>query len=356
MRRKFTWILLIVLAAAIKLFSFFPQQVERLYATGLFPGIARCLRMLFGWIPFSIGDVIYILAGLYCVQKAVVLGRLLLKKQMTRRALAMVARKIAFACLLVYILFNLLWGLNYNRVPMAKQMGLSLAPYSTQSLQLVAQALVDTLNSFDSTHMAPRQQLNSKKILFREAIQTYALAKNEYPLLSYQTSSVKPSIFSYAGNYIGFSGYYNPFTGEAQTNTTVPAFVQPFTTCHEIGHQLGYAKENEANFAGFLSCRLSRNPAFRYSVYFDMYSYVISEMNKRDSVLAQGFTSRLHNNVREDYKAIRAFFRRYENPFGSVVWRLYANYLRANQQPSGLNSYNEVVAMLVAFYKKYRSV
>lgn len=356
MRHKFTWILLIVLAAAIKLFSFFPQQVERLYATGLFPGIARFLRMLFGWIPFSIGDMIYILAGLYCVQKAVVFGRLLLKKQMTRRALAMVARKIAFVCLLVYILFNLLWGLNYNRVPMAKQMGLSLAPYSTQSLQLVAQALVDTLNSFDSTNMTPRQQLDSKKVLFGEAIQTYALAKTEYPLLNYRTSSVKPSIFSYAGNYIGFSGYYNPFTGEAQTNTTVPAFVQPFTTCHEIGHQLGYAKENEANFAGFLSCRLSRNPAFRYSVYFDMYSYVISEMNKRDSVLAQGFTSRLHNNVREDYKAIRAFFRRYENPFGSVVWRLYANYLRANQQPSGLNSYNEVVAMLVAFYKKYRSV
>lgn len=347
---------MIILAIAIKLFSFFPAQVESIYATGLFPQIARTLRFLFGWVPFSIGDVLYTVAGLYCFQKAFRFGKLLVRKQLRRRELVLISQKLAFVCLIVYISFNLLWGLNYNRVPMARQLGLSVSPYSTQNLQAVAKALVDTLNSFDSTNGELRQELQSKKILFREALQTYEQVRHSYPLLTYQTSSVKPSIFSYAGNYIGFSGYYNPFTGEAQTNTTVPSFVQPFTTCHEIGHQLGYAKENEANFAGFLSCRASSNPAFRYSVYFDMYSYVISEMRKRDSLQANSFTSQLHNNVKRDYKEIRAFFQRYENPFGSVVWQLYANYLRANQQPSGLNSYNEVVAMLVAFYKKYRFI
>lgn len=356
MRSRSVWILLIGLAAAIKVFSFFPQQVERLYATGLFPHIARTLRLLFGWIPLSIGDVLYILAGFYCLRKVFTVTRLFFEKQLSGRLLVFFAQKIVLVCLTVYIAFNLLWGLNYNRIPMAQQLGLSLSPYSTQTLEVVARALVDTLNSFDSTNLAPRRQLDLKKELFREAGQTYALAKEWYPLLNYQTSSVKPSLFSYAGNYIGFTGYYNPFTGEAQTNTTVPSFIQPFTTCHEIGHQLGYAKENEANFAGFLSCRASGNPAFRYSVYFDMYSYVISEMGKRDSLLAQRFTSQLHGNVRADYREIRAFFLRHENPFGAVIWRLYANYLRANQQPSGLNSYNEVVAMLVAFYKKNRFI
>ena len=356
MKSKFTWILLLTLAAAIKLFSFFPAQVERLYARGLFPLLARTLRILFGWVPFSIGDVLYIIAGLYCLRKGFAVVRLFLDKQLSGRLLVRFFQRIVFICLTIYIAFNLLWGLNYNRIPMAQQLGLSLSPYSTQTLEVVAKALVDTLNSFDSTDPAPRRQLDSKRMLFRETVQTYALAKEQYPLLNYQTNSIKSSLFSYAGNYIGFTGYYNPFTGEAQTNTTVPSFVQPFTTCHEIGHQLGYAKENEANFAGFLSCRVSGNPAFRYSVYFDMYSYVISEMGKRDSLLAQRFTGQLHNNVREDYKEIRAFFRRHENPFGAVVWRLYANYLRANQQPSGLHSYNEVVAMLVAFYKKHRFI
>ncbi len=69
-------------------------------------------------------------------------------------------------------------------------------------------------------------------------------------------------MYSYLGNYLGFTGYYNPFTGEAQVNTTVPLFVQPFTTCHEIGHQLGYAKENEANFAGYLAAKSSPDAGF----------------------------------------------------------------------------------------------
>ena len=56
-----------------------------------------------------------------------------------------------------------------------------------------------------------------------------------------------------------FLGYYNPFTGEAQVNTNVPAFVIPFTTCHEMAHQIGYASESEASFVGFLVIRNSNN-------------------------------------------------------------------------------------------------
>ncbi len=356
MRRKSTWIFLTCLAVAIKLFSLSPSLVERVYSTRFFPLIAQALRLLFGWIPFSIGDVLYTLTGLYLLRKIFYFVRLAIRKQLTRPLLLQTGEKLLFACLVIYIAFNLLWGLNYNRISMADQVGLSLNPYSTQNLQVVAGVLVGKLNAFDSAQQDERAKLEQRKFLFGEAVNAYTLAGNQYPLLRYGFVSVKPSIFSYAGNYIGFSGYYNPFSGEAQTNTTVPAFVQPFTTCHEIGHQLGYAKENEANFAGFLSARLSTDPAFRYSVYFDMYSYVESELFRRDSVLARTFNERLHHNVREDYRTIRVFYRRYENPFGEAVWKLYAHYLRANQQPSGLNSYNEVVAMLVAFYRKYRSI
>lgn len=354
--RSNTWIVPASLAVAIKIFSFFPYLVERIYSTGIFPVAAQTLRLLFGWIPFSIGDIFYITAGVYLLRKMFLFTSLAIKKQLTGKLFIRIIQKVVFTCLLIYVLFNLLWGLNYNRIPMAQQVGLQLHPYSTQNLQAVAKALVNKLNSFDSAKQISRLQLSNNKALFQEAVYTYTLAQHQYPLLKYASVSVKPSLFSYAGNYIGFTGYYNPFSGEAQTNTTIPAFVQPFTTCHEIGHQLGYAKENEANFAGFLSARLSADPDFRYSVYFDMYSYVMSEMVKRDSAGARGFNEQLHNNVKEDFKALRAFYRRYENPFGVVIWKLYAHYLRANQQPSGLNSYNEVVAMLVAFYSKYRFI
>jgi hypothetical protein len=78
-------------------------------------------------------------------------------------------------------------------------------------------------------------------------------------------------LWGWLGNYVGFTGYYNPFTGEAQVNTTVPKFLQPFTASHEVAHQLGYAKEMEANFVGYLAASHSTDTLFRYSVYLDLF-------------------------------------------------------------------------------------
>jgi hypothetical protein len=33
--------------------------------------------------------------------------------------------------------------------------------------------------------------------------------------------------------------------------------------------------------------------------------------------------------------------------------KIYGNYLRANEQPAGLKSYNEVVAMLIGYRRKF---
>ena len=136
-------------------------------------------------------------------------------------------------------------------------------------------------------------------------------------------------------------------------NTTIPAFIQPFTTCHEIGHQLGYAKEHEANFAGYLAAKSSVDPAVRYSVYFDLYTYAAGELYIRDSTLLLPLRNRLRPDIRKDYNELREFFARYENPFEPIVRRIYGRYLRANGQPQGMMSYDEVVGWLVAYTKKY---
>jgi hypothetical protein len=201
--------------------------------------------------------------------------------------------------------------------------------------------------------MLNRKELSIKRQLFNESVASYQLTESGFPFLAYRTASLKPSIYSYLGNYLGFSGYYNPFSGEAQVNTTIPAFVQPFVSCHEIGHQLGFAKENEANFAGFLSARGSINPAFRYSVYFDMYSYALSELYRRDSTGAKQIHQSLDPQVRKDYATMQQFFGRFQNPVEPIIRALYGRYLKANDQPGGLRSYNQVVAMLVAYKRKY---
>ena len=131
-------------------------------------------------------------------------------------------------------------------------------------------------------------------------------------------------------------------------NTTVPIFIQPFTTCHEMGHQLGYAKENEANFAGYLSAKSSRDPAFRYSAYFDLYIYAASELYERDSTMLKPIREELKPVVREDFKDLRRFLDQYKNPLEPYIRRLYGRYLKANNQPQGIQTYNEVTAWMIA--------
>lgn len=352
-KKNKTLVILLAVAVIIKLFSLFPNAVERYYTHGLYSFTSAVQRALLGWIPFSIGDLLYGAAVLFLLYKLYDLIKRLFRKQTNRQYWTGGARLLAAIFLWVYISFNILWGLNYNRHGIAAELGLQVDKYSKEDLVAVMHTITDRLYALDSAGRLNRQSLYKKRTLFKGAVNAYDSLSPHHKGISYPFQSVKPSLYSYLGNYLGFSGYYNPFSGEAQVNTTMPVFVQPFTTCHEIGHQLGYAKENEANFAGYLAAKSSSDAAFRYSVYFDLYSYSWYYLYRQDSVLAKQFNLALPVGVKKDYAALRDFLLRHRNPVEAVIDKLYGQYLKANQQPSGKLSYNEVIAWLIAYYKKY---
>lgn len=353
LRRKIAWICLVVLATGIKTLSFFPPVVETVYSTGLYPLIARCQRLLFGWIPFSIGDIFYMLLICGLLYGLVLLVRRTLRRQFSRTWLLSRLGRLLFVVLLVYVLFNGLWGLNYDRLGVADQLRLDVEPYSTNDLNWLVGRIAQRLNELDSPARADRGRLEHSRAVFDGAVGSYAYLVARDPRFVYHNPSIKPSLFGWLDNYMGFGGYYNPFTGEAQVNTDVPVFTQPFTTCHEMGHQLGYAKENEANFVGYLSARSSMDPAFRYSVYFDLYLYAAGELYLRDSNLVKPIREGLHHDIRQDYRDLQQFNRKFVNPFEPVIRKMYGSYLRANRQPQGMKTYDEVTAWLIAYGRKY---
>lgn len=252
----------------------------------------------------------------------------------------------------IYCAFNLLWGLNYNRYGIEYQLNLETPQYDDQDLIIVTSQLADKMNALQPASVSPRQLLKRKKRLFGGAVDAYRSLQKTNKLFEYRHASIKPSLYSYLGNYLGFTGYYNPFTGEAQVNTTVPLFVRPFTTCHEIGHQLGYAKEGEANFAAYLSAASSTDSAFLYSVYFEMYAYAARYLYYSDSLALRKINEGLSEPVKGDIRELRAFLKKYDTPIETAIDRLYAQFLKANEQPMGKMSYNEVVSMLIAYYRK----
>ena len=96
------------------------------------------------------------------------------------------------------------------------------------------------------------------------------------------SSSVKNSLFSTPLSYMGFGGYINPFTLEAQINTNIPAIQIPTTICHEIAHQIGYSAENEANFIGILASVNSNNKLVKYSGNVLALRYLLNELYQVD--------------------------------------------------------------------------
>jgi uncharacterized protein DUF3810 len=351
--RNRTLLILIAAAITIKIFSLDSAAVEKYYSTGLYPYIASLQRIIFGWIPFSIGDIFYTLAGLWLIRQLILLIRKIKNKTADSIYLKKIIKRFARISLTVYIAFNFLWGLNYNRYGIDYQMQLNKLDYSDSDLVNVTRQLAYRLNSLQPVATGERKKLYHKKSLFSGAVHAYRMLSLNNPILKYSFASIKPSIYSYLGNYLGFTGYYNPFSGEAQVNTTVPVFIRPFTTCHEIGHQLGYAKESEANFSGFLSATSSDDPAFLYSVYFDMYAYAAKYLYFSDSTALYRINKTLSAGVKEDIKELREFSRKYSTPVETAIDKLYSEYLKANEQPSGKMSYNEVVALLIAYHKKY---
>ncbi|MEP7238741.1 MAG: DUF3810 domain-containing protein [Ferruginibacter sp.] len=349
-------LVLVLIAVFIHFYSNDSTRVENQYATGIYPAISRFLRYLFGWLPFSIGDVLYGLAIIWLTWKLIKGIRSLFKKQVTRQSFAAGAGKALRIILIIYIIFNAFWGINYNRIGIAKQLQLKIDKYSLEDLKTINGLLIEKANAAKQALVNNNNKYPSNSGLFAKVKLAYRDAEVVYPFLQYKPVSLKPSVWSWVGNYMGFTGYYNPFTGEAQVNTLVPEFLQPFTSCHEVAHQLGYAKEMEANFVGYLAATASTDTLLRYSVYLDLFMYSNRNLFESDSTAAKAFREQLIPPIINDLKEWKTFNKKYRNPIEPVFSWIYGKYLEGNQQPQGVLSYDEVTGFIIAYYKKYGKI
>jgi len=138
MQKKTKLILAVLLPlqiVALQFLKYFPNFIETYYSNGLFPILSRISRFLFGWIPFSIGDVFYLLLLLLTL-------RWLFKNiKRIHKDLLMFVVDIAAALSLFYFAFNILWGFNYYRVPLHQSLGIG-TEYTTEQLISTTKRLI----------------------------------------------------------------------------------------------------------------------------------------------------------------------------------------------------------------------
>jgi hypothetical protein len=346
---------LLSIAILVKLFSLNEVWVEHYYSNGIYGTLSKTLRAILGWIPFSVGDIVYIAAGIWLVLK-VWKALQLLKRRKAKEYLGwLLFRKYLKLVLLIYIVFSLFWGVNYYRQGISSQIGITVHPYSVTDLFSLTTVLQQRLNGYaGKIDSVGRLRYNNNGVLFDSSIAAYRMVEEMYPFLYYATPSQKTSLFTPVGKYFGFTGYYNPFSGEAQLKTSIPVFLKPFVTTHEIAHQLGYAKENEASFVAYLTCKSSGNADFLYSAYFEVYRDALFDCIKTgDTVFVNNLRKNLSPRVKHDIYDLRHYLTRNKNFIEPLMSGAYDKYLRLNNQPNGKATYNEVIAYLIAYMKKF---
>ncbi len=355
------WAVPVLLVAAIQLLQLFPFWIEKTYSTNWYIQISMVLRNITGWIPFSLGDVLYILFG-FSILVSMVRGIILtIKGQFSWARFAAAISTWVRGVMWIYIWFSILWGLNYSRLGIEHQLKLQQEEYCKEEVVALTNQLIIKVNDCRRQIKDTVLPQPSVQMIYEGAEKNYQKIAGGFPFLTYQIPSVKSSLYSPLGNYFGFTGYYNPFTGEAQVRNDVPRVLIPYIVSHEMAHQLGYASESEANFVGYLSASSSSDVYFRYSVYLDMLDYAQGEEIKmflldRDiSGLKNVFKqnkANLDSLVRKDRKEIREFFYKRKNKISPLVSNVYDQYLKMNKQLAGINSYNEIIGWLLAYQKK----
>jgi Protein of unknown function (DUF3810) len=150
----------LVIPAAIivlmKLFTLDRRLIENLYSNLFFPGFGRFLRTMTGWLPFSFGDIIYLAAGLWLLWKCIIIIKMLIKKQIGRKTLVQGLKKIIIIGLWIYIIFNLFWGLNYNRKGISYQLHFTSLKYDSTDLKKIVVLLLQKVNNSKQTLVADR--------------------------------------------------------------------------------------------------------------------------------------------------------------------------------------------------------
>lgn len=352
-------LLLLLAVLLIFLAGFFPEFVENYYSKGFYPLFTFSLRKLLGWLPFSVADLFYGLAILWLVIQLFLSFR--------RHLSSLIGNILRFVCW-IYILFKLSWGLNYNRLGVESQLAIQKKQYSKEELSQLTRELIDSANYYRKLFKDTVLPDQSVQQIFSSAAHSYSELSHSDSLnckklkLDYPASSVKSSFYTWLADYVGFTGYYAPFTGEAQVRTDMPRILLPYVTCHEIAHQLGYASESEASFIGYLAASNFKDPYFKYSVYLDLLSYAQRQevllyaqngnFRELESVIDYN-KSHIDTLVKKDKALIRNFFRQRQNNIAPVTASLYDQFLKLNQQMAGINSYDEVIAWLIAYRNKY---
>ena len=342
----------------VQIMSRHSAWVEEFYATNVYTYISQFLRYAFGSTKVPVGQLVF-----YALVLALVIGiacrthTLIRNKAQRSFWWKKTLVDVFFYLSCFYFFFMAMWGLNYYRAPVAVITQIPAVTVTVEKLKRLCVKLIEVTNASRANIKGTPPTFiilppDQREPLLQKATLGYAAVAKKYPQLAYKPFAVKSVYVPEVMSSFRVGGIYFPFTGEANVNMDQPAFILPATICHEMAHQIGFASEDEANYISFLTCRANPDPVFQYSGNLTAMRYALNRLYGQDSLAFQQLEKKLNPLVKQDLEINRQYWESFPNPFLDLTSGFYDLFLKANGQQSGIQSYSQIVELLLGELEK----
>lgn len=334
---------------------FSPEWIDKWYSNGMNKPIRELLSGLTGSLPFSLAEVLVITAttGL-CLYGLIEMSHLLIRKPVPWKKTLRHLSQLGFLLLGLYAFFLFAWGFNYYRPSIIEP---DPTVQTTRHLERLCILLAEKANAYAlvlaTEEVQPLDMKGNWKSLNDEILECYDSTSIQYPSLSGHYTAAKPIAFSEAFSYTGIVGIYFPFTGEANVNTNESPQLLPSTIAHEMAHQRGYAREEDANFIAYLVLSESDDPALAYSAALLALIHSTNQLYTDDADAFARVRQTYGPELVADLKRINDHWAPYRGKLEEQTTKLNDNYLKSNHQKEGIKSYSLMTRLLLTYHFKH---
>ncbi len=343
-----------VLFAASFLLLYLARKADGMaqwYTLHIYPVIVGTVGRVFGWFPVSAAEILlYLTIALALAGFFRLILRLALKKGGKKEA-AHYFSGIWLTASILFFLYTLNCGINYQRLSFSEQEDIRTGEYSVDELIRVCEILTREVNSYAEQVARDGDGLMVLGGSERErAVKAmYSLGEKYEGMAGYY-----PQPKALSGSWLlsiqNLTGIYAPFTVEANYNNDMTDYNIPFTACHELSHLRGFMQEEEANFIAYLACMESGAAEFRYSGSLLGWIHCTNALRREDTEAWRKVREKLSEKAAADLLANSEFWSSYEGKAAEVSEKINDRYLKANGQADGVKSYGRMVDLLIAYY------